>query len=51
MSTVLIILVLLLIFGAFPYGGTAWHGAGYYPSGLGGILLIVLVVCLLTGRL
>ncbi|EGP43726.1 hypothetical protein AXXA_24585 [Achromobacter insuavis AXX-A] len=45
----MIILILLLI-GAVP----AWphsRGWGYYPSGLLGIVLIVLIVLLLTGRI
>ncbi len=48
-SILLIVLVLFLI-GALP----RWpHSAqwGYYPSGGLGILLIVVVVLLLTGRL
>lgn len=50
MSTILLIVLILLIIGAVP----AWpysRGWGYYPSGLLGIVLIVLIVLLLTGRL
>ncbi|CAM3972536.1 DUF3309 domain-containing protein [Bordetella tumbae] len=50
MSTILLIVLILLLVGAFP----AWphsRGWGYYPSGILGILLIVLIVMLLTGRL
>ena len=50
MSTILLIVLILLILGAVP----AWpysRGWGYYPSGILGILLIVLIVMLLTGRL
>ncbi|MEO8602276.1 MAG: DUF3309 family protein [bacterium] len=49
MRIVLIVLVLLLIFGGLP--ATGFHSLGYWPSGAGGILLIVLIVLLLTGRL
>ncbi|AKP90432.1 MAG: DUF3309 domain-containing protein [Achromobacter sp.] len=50
MSTILLIILILLLVGAVP----AWpysRGWGYYPSGLLGIVLIVLIVLLLTGRL
>ena len=50
MSTILLIILILLLIGAVP----AWpysRGWGYYPSGLLGIVLIVLLVLLLTGRL
>lgn len=53
MSTVglvLIILVVLILVGAFP----TWQysaGWGYGPSGLIGIVLLVLLVLYLTGRL
>ncbi|CAB3638967.1 MULTISPECIES: DUF3309 family protein [Achromobacter] len=50
MSTILLIILILLLIGAVP----AWphsRGWGYYPSGILGILLIVLIVMLLTGRL
>nr|WP_312486466.1 DUF3309 family protein [Achromobacter ruhlandii] len=49
MSTILLIILILLLVGAVP----AWpysRGWGYYPSGLLGIVLIVLIVLLLTGR-
>jgi len=50
MGTILLIILILLLIGAFP----AWpysRGWGYYPSGLLGIVVIVLIVMLLTGRL
>ena len=50
MSTILLIILILLLIGAVP----AWphrRGWGYYPSGLLGIVLIVLIVLLLTGRI
>lgn len=50
MSTILLIILVLLLLGAIP----AWphsRGWGYYPSGIVGILLIVLIVMLLTGRI
>lgn len=49
MSLVLLILLVLLVFGGLPNWG--YHQLGYGPSGLGGVLLLVLVIMLLTGRL
>lgn len=48
-STILLIILILLLIGAvpaWPYS-TAW---GYYPSGIIGILLIVVIVMALMGR-
>ena len=50
MGLILLILLVLLIVGALPN----WNHSrnwGYRGSGLGGLLLIVLVVMLLTGNL
>ena len=50
MSLLLILIILILLFG----GGGMFLGGGAYRNqgfGLGGILLIVLSVLLLTGRL
>jgi len=49
MGLLLIIIVLLLLFGGLPRWG--YHSYGYGPSGLGAVLLIILIVLLLTGRL
>ena len=49
LSTLLIIILILILIGAFP----AWpysRGWGYGPSGIVGIFVIVLVILLLTGR-
>lgn len=49
-GTILLIILLLFLVGALP----RWsHSAewGYYPSGGIGIILIIVVVLLLTGRL
>jgi len=48
MSLLLLIILLLLIFGGLPHWG--YHSYGYAPSGLAGVLLIVILVLLLTGR-
>ena len=50
MSTLLIVLLLLVLIGALP----TWpysRGWGYYPSGILGIVFIVLIIMLLMGRL
>jgi hypothetical protein len=50
MLTILLVLLVLLMLGAVP----AWpysRGWGYFPSGGLGLVLLVVVVLLLTGRL
>jgi hypothetical protein len=50
MSTILLIILILILIGALP----TWpysSGWGYYPSSGVGILLIILIILLLTGRL
>jgi hypothetical protein len=49
MGLLLLIIVLVLVFGGLPRWG--YHSYGYAPSGLGGVLLIILIVLLLMGRL
>ena len=49
MSTILLIILILLLVGAFP----AWPHSrswGYFPSGTLGLVLIVVLVLVLTGR-
>ena len=47
---VVVVFIILALVGAPGIG--AWnHGYGYWPSGLGTIIVIVLVVLLLSGRL
>jgi len=49
MGLLLLIIVLVCLFGALPRWG--YHSYGYGPSGLAGVLVLVLVVLLFTGRL
>ena len=49
MSLLVLIVLLLLVFGGLPNWG--YHNYGFAPSGIGGVVLIVLVIMLLTGRL
>ncbi len=49
-STILLIILVLLLVGAFP----SWPHSrnwGYGPTGIVGVLVIVLLVLLLTGRI
>ncbi len=50
MLTILVVVVVLMLLGAMP----TWphsRGWGYYPSGGLGLVLLVLVVLMLSGRL
>lgn len=50
LGTLLIIILILILIGAFP----AWpysRGWGYGPSGILGVILVVLLVLLLMGRI
>jgi hypothetical protein len=50
MSTILLVILILLLIGAVP----AWpysSGWGYYPSGIVGVLLIVVIVLAIAGRI
>lgn len=50
MLTLLIVLLILMLVGALP----SWpysRGWGYYPSGGLGLIVLILVILLLTGRM
>ncbi|WP_331374721.1 DUF3309 family protein [Sinorhizobium chiapasense] len=50
LGTVLLVILILLLIGAFP----AWphsNAWGYGPSGILGVLVVVLLVLLLMGRI
>lgn len=50
MSTILIVILVLILLGAIP----AWPHSrnwGYAPSGTVGLILLILVILLLTGRI
>ena len=50
LSTILIVILILALIGALP----AWpysSGWGYYPSGGLGIIVLIVIVLLLTGRM
>ena len=50
MGIILLVILILILNGSLP----TWphsSGWGYYPSGGAGILVIILIVLLLTGRI
>lgn len=50
MGTILLIILVLALIGALP----TWNHSrswGYGPSGLTGLIVVILIVMLLTGRL
>jgi len=49
LSTILIIILILLLVGALPRWG--YHRRGYGPSGLIGVLLVVILILLLLHRI
>lgn len=50
LSTILLIVLILILIGALPTWGHS-RSWGYAPSGITGLLVIVLIVLLLTGRI
>ena len=50
LGTILIVILILALLGAFPGWGYS-RSWGYGPSGALGIVLIIVIVLLLTGRL
>ena len=49
MGLILPIILLLLLFGGLPTWG--YHSYGYGPSGLVGVILLIVLILLLTGHL
>ena len=50
LSTILIIILMLLLVGALPTWGYS-RGWGYGPTGILGVILIVILILALMGRL
>jgi hypothetical protein len=50
MSTILLVILILLLIGALPTWpySAEW---GYYPSGIVGLIVIIVLILALTGRL
>jgi uncharacterized protein DUF3309 len=52
LSTILIIIVIILLIGGLPTWGYSRNwGLGYGPSGVLGVILVVLLILALMGRL
>lgn len=51
MYLVLIVLLVLLCVGGIPNVGPIPHQWGYFPSGALGLVVLILLILLLTGRL
>jgi Protein of unknown function (DUF3309) len=52
LHVVLVVVLVCLLVGLLPIHGYSSHwGAGYWPSGLVGVLLLLLVILLVTGRI
>ena len=49
MSLILLVVLVLFLVGGLPNWG--YHTYGFAPSGVAGVVLLVVVVLLLTGRL
>jgi hypothetical protein len=50
MSTILIVILILILLGALP----TWpysRGWGYYPGGLLGVVLVIVIILALMGRI
>jgi len=50
MNLLILLIVVLLVVGAFP----AWpysRGWGYFPSGALGLILVIIVIAVLMGRI
>ena len=50
MGTILLIILIVLLLGAMPTWGYS-AGWGYFPSGGLGLILLVVIVLLITGRI
>lgn len=50
LGTILIVLLILALIGAFPRWGYS-RGWGYYPSGGLGLVLLIIIVLVLLGRI
>ena len=50
LGTILLIILILILIGALPTWGHS-RSWGYMPSGVVGVVMVVLFVLLLTGRL
>lgn len=50
LSTILIVVLVLLLIGAIPNWGYS-RSWGYFPSGLLGVVLVIVIILVLMGRI
>jgi hypothetical protein len=50
LSTILIIALILLLIGAIPNWGYS-RSWGYFPSGILGVVLVIVIILVLMGRI
>ena len=50
LGTILLIILILLLIGALPTWGYS-RGFGYFPSGILGVVLVVVVILVLMGNI
>ena len=50
MGTILLIILVLLLIGALPTWGYS-RGFGYFPSGILGVVLVIVLMLVLMGRI
>ena len=50
LSTILIVVLILLLIGAIPTWGYS-RSWGYFPSGIVGVVLVIVIILVLMGRI
>ena len=50
MGTILLIILVLLLIGALPTWGYS-RGFGYFPSGILGVVVVIVLILVLMGRI
>jgi hypothetical protein len=50
LGTILLIILILIVIGALPTWGHS-RSWGYGPSGIGGVVVLLVIILLLTGRI
>ena len=50
LSTILIVILILLLIGAIPRWGYS-RSWGYFPSGIVGVVLVIVIILVLMGRI
>ncbi|MBN9307651.1 MAG: DUF3309 domain-containing protein [Devosia sp. 67-54] len=50
LSTILIVILILLLIGAIPSWGYS-RSWGYFPSGIVGVVLVIVIILVLMGRI